>query len=143
MDVRLGAVAFVNVPAFRAEIRGTTATSRTTCFIIDVTIRLGRDMLCVHGVRAREDRGEGSRHGGIVSLGFLDWASLILGAGLIGSGVRAIRRRRASVPELWEGAVAVRLGWLWVGLGVLFVLAVIFDIRLLKTVFRLFLEAAN
>ncbi|MBS1117238.1 MAG: hypothetical protein H6Q87_1622 [candidate division NC10 bacterium] len=74
---------------------------------------------------------------------FLDWAALILGAGLIASGVRAVRRRRASVPELWEGAIAVRLGWLWIGLGVLFVLAVIFDIHPLKTVFRLFLEAAN
>ena len=74
---------------------------------------------------------------------FLDWAALILGAGLIASGVRAVRRRRASVPELWEGAIAVRLGWLWIGLGVLFVLAVIFDIHPLKTVFRLVLEAAN
>lgn len=76
-------------------------------------------------------------------MGFLDWAALILGAGLIASGVGAVRRRRAGVPELWEGAIAVRLGWLWIGLGVLFVLAVIFDIHALKTVFRLFLEAAN
>jgi len=78
-----------------------------------------------------------------VPLDFLDWAALILGAGLIASGVRAVRRRRASVPEPWEGARAVRLGWLWVGLGVLFVLAAIFDIHPLKTLFRLFLEAAN
>ena len=76
-------------------------------------------------------------------MGFLDWAALILGVGLIVSGARAIRRRRASVPERWEGTGAIRLGWLWIGLGFLFVLAVIFDIRLLKTVFRLFLEAAN
>ena len=76
-------------------------------------------------------------------MGFLDWAALIVGAGLVASGVRAIRRRRANVPEPWEGMSAVRLGWVWIGLGVLFVLAVIFDIHPLKTVFRLFLEAAN
>ncbi len=76
-------------------------------------------------------------------MGFMDWAALILGAGLIASGVRAIRRRQANIPELYEGERAVRLGWLWIGLGALFVLAVIFDIAFLKTLFRLFLEAAN
>jgi hypothetical protein len=74
---------------------------------------------------------------------FCDWAAIILGAGLIISGVRAVRRRRADVPEPWVGASAVRLGWLWIGLGIVFVLAAIFDIRRLKTVFRLILEAAN
>lgn len=78
-----------------------------------------------------------------MQIGFLDWAALILGAGLIASGVRAVRRRRASVPEPWEGASAVRMGWLWIGLGVLFLLAAFFDIRPLKIAFRLFLEAAN
>lgn len=73
----------------------------------------------------------------------MDWAALILGAGLIASGARAVRRRRASVPEQWEGKSAVRLGWLWIGLGILFLLAVAFDIHPLKTVFRLFLRAAN
>jgi len=76
-------------------------------------------------------------------MGFFDWAALIIGAGLVVSGVRAIRRCQANVPEQYEGARAVRLGWLWVGLGTLFMLAVIFDIGLLKTLFRLFLEAAN
>ncbi len=76
-------------------------------------------------------------------MGFLDWAALILGAGLIASGARAIRRRRASAPEQWEGKSAVRLGWLWIALGFLFVLAAMFDIHRLKTVFRLFHEAAN
>jgi hypothetical protein len=74
---------------------------------------------------------------------FFDWAALIFGAGLIGSGVRAIRRRQANVPEQYQGEGAVRLGWLWIGLGTLFLLAVIFDIDFLKTLFRLFLEAAN
>ena len=76
-------------------------------------------------------------------MGFLDWAALIVGAALIASGVRAIRRRKANVPELYEGERAVRLGWLWIGFGVLFILAVIFDIAVLKTLFRLFLEAGN
>jgi len=37
----------------------------------------------------------------------------------------------------------VRLGWLWIVLGSLFVLAAVFDIGFLKAFFRLFLEAAN
>jgi hypothetical protein len=74
---------------------------------------------------------------------FLDWAGLIIGAGLIVSGIRTIRRRRTCVPELYEGERAVRLGWLWIGMGTLFVLAIVFDIGFLKTLFRLFLEAAN
>jgi hypothetical protein len=76
-------------------------------------------------------------------MGFLDWAALIVGVGLVASGVRAIRWRKSKVPELYEGARAVRLGWLWIGFGVLFILAVVFDIGVLKTLFRLFLEAGN
>jgi hypothetical protein len=76
-------------------------------------------------------------------MSFLDWAALIIGAGLIGSGVRAIRRRQANVPEQYEGERAIRLGRLWIGLGALFILSVIFDIAFLKTLFRLFLDAAN
>jgi len=74
---------------------------------------------------------------------FFDWAAIIVGTGLIGSGVRAIRWRQANVPEQYNGEKAVRLGWLWIALGVLFILSVIFDICFLKTLFRLFLEAAN
>ena len=76
-------------------------------------------------------------------MGFIDWAALVVGATLIASGVRAIRRRQACVPEAYEGDRAVRLGWIWIGLGTLFVLAVMFDIVFLKNLFRLFLEAAN
>jgi hypothetical protein len=76
-------------------------------------------------------------------MGFFEWAALIVGAGLICSGVRAILRRQANVPEPYRGKSAVRLGWLWVVLGVVFVLSGIFDIASLKTLFRLFLEAAN
>lgn len=74
---------------------------------------------------------------------FLGWASLIIGACLILSGMRAIRRRRVNTPEPHEGKSAVGLGWLWIGLGALFMLAAIFDIAFLKTFFRIFLEAAN
>jgi hypothetical protein len=74
---------------------------------------------------------------------FLDWAALIIGIGLICSGVRTILRRQARVPELYEGARAVGLGWLWIVMGALFVIAIMFDIGFLKTLFRLFLEAAN
>jgi hypothetical protein len=84
-----------------------------------------------------------SIHGRRALMDVTVWSALTLGAGLFTSGARAIRRRRARVPEPWEGRGAVRLGWLWIGLGLLFVLAVIFDIHPLKTAFRLFLEAAN
>jgi hypothetical protein len=76
-------------------------------------------------------------------MGFFEWAALIMGTVLICSGVRAIRRRQADVPGQHEGRSAVRLGWLWVGLGASFVLSAIFDIAPLKTLFHLFLEAAN
>jgi hypothetical protein len=76
-------------------------------------------------------------------MGFLEWAALILGAGLITGGVRAIRRQKVQVPEEYTGDRAVRLGWLWIGLGAVFILAVIFDIAFFKSLFRLFLEAAN
>ena len=73
----------------------------------------------------------------------LDWAGLIVGAGLIASGVYAIWKRRANVPEAYEGSKAVILGWVWITIGTTFVAAVVFDIDILKTFFRLFLEAAN
>jgi hypothetical protein len=76
-------------------------------------------------------------------MNFLDWAALVMGAGLIFSGVRAICRRQANVPEKYEGNRAAALGWLWIGLGMLFIFSVLFDIGFLKTLFRLFLEAAN
>ena len=74
---------------------------------------------------------------------FFEWAALIVGAGLIFSGVRVIRRHHVRVPEEYTGTRAVGLGWLWIGLGALFIFAVIFDITFLKTLFRLFLESSN
>jgi len=76
-------------------------------------------------------------------MGFFEWGALIVGAGLVYSGVRAIRRGEAHVPEQYKGESAVRLGWLWIVLGILFMLSALFDIPFLKTFFRLFLEAAN
>lgn len=74
---------------------------------------------------------------------FFEWGALVVGAGLTYSGVRAIRRREANVPEHYKGRSAVLLGWLWIALGTLFMLSAIFDVTLLKTLFRVFLEAAN
>ena len=74
---------------------------------------------------------------------FLDWGALVVGGGLMTSGVRAIRRGEAYVPERHEGASAVRLGWLWLGLGGLFVAGVLLDLGPVKALFLLFLEAAN
>lgn len=76
-------------------------------------------------------------------MGFLNWAALILGAMLIWSGVWAIWRKQADVPERYTGNSAVFLGWLWVGLGILFIWGVIFDIAWIKALFKLFLEAEN
>jgi hypothetical protein len=76
-------------------------------------------------------------------MGFFEWAALVVGAGLIAAGVRAIRRRRVNTPERREGGSVVRLGCLWIALGTLFVVAAMFDVGFLKGLFRLFLEAAN
>ena len=74
---------------------------------------------------------------------FLDWGALVVGGGLMACGARALRRREVYVPERCEGGSAVRLGWLWLGLGGLFVSGVLFDVQPLKELFRVFLEAAN
>ena len=76
-------------------------------------------------------------------MSFLEWAALIVGGGLIASGARAVWQRRASVPERIDGGRAVALGWLWISLGALFVIGVAYDVGVLKTLFKLFLEAAN
>lgn len=78
-----------------------------------------------------------------MTMGFLEWAALVVGAGLMFSGARAIRLREAHVPERYEGGRAVRLGWLWMVMGIVFILSVILDIAPLKVIFRLFLEASS
>ncbi|NVZ10555.1 hypothetical protein HW932_14920 [Allochromatium humboldtianum] len=83
---------------------------------------------------------------------FLDGAALLLGAGLMFSGVRAIRRREVDqfkwpvtveAEGHYEGASAVRLDWLWFVLGALFVAGVLFDVTALKVLFQIFLEASS
>lgn len=75
---------------------------------------------------------------------FLDWAFVILGATLMFSGCRTIRKRRTRAEgREYEGRAAARLGWLWLILGLMFTLAVVFDIGLLKSFGRLFMETAN
>jgi hypothetical protein len=73
---------------------------------------------------------------------FLNWAFLILGAMLTLSGWRAIRKRhtRAEGRE-YEGKAATRLGWLWLIIGLLLLLAVLFDVTILKGFGKLFLES--
>lgn len=75
---------------------------------------------------------------------FLEWAFLILGAMLAFGGWRAIRKRRATAEcRDYEGKTAVCLGWLWLILGLLLILAAVTDIAFLKAFGRLFLESSS
>ncbi len=77
----------------------------------------------------------------MTELSFLDMAAILFGGGLLVSGIRANYRRRAEVPETYTGSAAVRLGWLWLLMGSLFIAAVVFDSAPLKALFQLFLES--
>jgi hypothetical protein len=73
---------------------------------------------------------------------FLDWAFLILGAALVFSAWRTIVRRRTQADgREYTGKAAARLGWLWLVLGILLILAAVLDIAFLKSFARLFLES--
>jgi len=73
---------------------------------------------------------------------FLEWAFLILGVMLAFGGWRTIRKRRATAEcRDYEGKPAVRLGWLWLILGILLILAAVLDIAFLKSFAKLFLES--
>jgi len=75
---------------------------------------------------------------------FLDWASLLLGSMLTFSGWRAIQKRRTRAEGRdYEGKAAARLGLLWLILGLLLLLAALFDIIVLKSFGKLFLESAS
>ncbi len=74
---------------------------------------------------------------------YFDIVALIVGAGLIVSGILAVRRRRVNIPKEYVGARAVALGWVWVGMGVLFILGVACNCSAIKQLFRIFLQAAN
>jgi len=75
---------------------------------------------------------------------FLNLAFLFLGAILTFSGWWTIRKRhtRADGRE-YEGKSAAPLGWLWLVIGLLLLLAALFDITVLKSFGRLFLESAS
>ena len=74
----------------------------------------------------------------------IEWLFLALGAGLSFSGWRAIRRRRTRADGRdYKGGAAARLGWLWLALGILLILAALTDFALLKAFGRLFLESSS
>jgi len=75
---------------------------------------------------------------------FIEWALLILGAGLVFTGWRTTRKRSTMADgREYKGKAAVRLGWVWIVLGILLILAVVLDIPLLKALGRLFMESAS
>jgi len=74
----------------------------------------------------------------------LKWLLLILGGILAFFGWRTIRRRRTRADgREYEGSAAARLGWLWLALGILLILAALTDFALLKAFGRLFLESSS
>jgi len=75
---------------------------------------------------------------------FLDWAFLVLGAMLACGGWQAIRKRRATAEcREYAGKPALRLGWLWLVLGLLLILAALTDITLLKSFGKIFMESSS
>jgi len=70
----------------------------------------------------------------------LDAFIVIFGATLVIGGVRAVRRRnvRYDYGEA-EGGKAVSIGDLWIVLGVLAILGVVFDVGLFKDLLKLIL----
>jgi len=70
---------------------------------------------------------------------FIEWALLVLGALLVFTGWRTIKKRY-TLTDLgeYQGERAVRLGWLWIVIGILLILAVVFNIPILKSFGRLF-----
>lgn len=72
---------------------------------------------------------------------FFRWTAIVLGIMLVFGGIRAIRKRDANVVENIAGQKAVRLGRLWVAMGVLFLAFAAFNQPVLRTLFRTFMEA--
>ena len=70
---------------------------------------------------------------------FIEWALLVLGAVLVFTGRQTIKKRHTTTDlGEYEGERAVRLGWLWIVIGILLILAVVFDNAILKSFGRLF-----
>jgi hypothetical protein len=76
------------------------------------------------------------------AIDLLEFLLLVLGATLAFSGWRAIRKRRATAEcREYTGKPALRLGWLWLLLGLLLILAALTDIPLLKNIGKIFMES--
>jgi hypothetical protein len=75
---------------------------------------------------------------------FLDWAFLVLGLTLAFFGWRTIRKGRTTADgREYAGRAASRLGWLWVFIGILLIIAAVADVPILKGLAKLFLEAPS
>lgn len=74
-------------------------------------------------------------------MGFFRWAAIVIGGMLVLGGIRAIRKLDANVAENITGRRAVRLGCLWIAMGLLFLAFAAFDYPPLRMLFRSFLEA--
>jgi uncharacterized membrane protein YraQ (UPF0718 family) len=75
---------------------------------------------------------------------FLDWVFVLLGAMLFFGGWRSIHKHRAQTDMgEYVGKRAVLLGWLWLIIGALLIIAVAFNIPILKSFGKLFMEASS
>jgi hypothetical protein len=73
---------------------------------------------------------------------FVDWGILLMGLALVFGGYRAIKKRQTNTDVgNYEGDSAVNLGWFWILLGALFILAIVFDIRIIKSAALFFLSS--
>ncbi|MCU0237755.1 MAG: hypothetical protein MUC72_11860 [Acidobacteria bacterium] len=78
------------------------------------------------------------------AIDLLEFLLLVLGATLAFSGWRAIRMRRTTAEgQEYQGRSATRLGWLWLALGILLLLAALSDIAFFKALGRIFLESSS
>jgi hypothetical protein len=74
--------------------------------------------------------------------GLLDFLLAAVGATITLSGWRTIRKRRTRTQYgEHQGRGAVRLGWFWLILGILIMLAALTHVPFLKALGRLFLRA--
>ena len=71
-----------------------------------------------------------------------EWIMLLFGIVCIFSGVRAIRKRAVNTDVAeFTGGSAAKLGWLWIVMGIIFLLAVIFDIQFIKAAIQFFFQS--
>ena len=71
-----------------------------------------------------------------------NWLIIAFGVLSVVSGIRAIRNRyvNTDVAE-FEGSSAERWGYFWIMLGILFIVAAVFDIRWMKAAINFFFSA--